>query len=76
MKNNLKKLLFYFFVLSINLNFNALTSEINFEAKNIDTVEGDFIKASDNVFIYDNEGNKIYSDKLIIDNSGDEVCSV
>ncbi len=68
MKNNLNKLLLLFLVLLINFNMKLLANEINFEAKNIETVEENFISASDAVYIYDNLGNKIFSDKLLIDN--------
>ena len=68
MKNNLKKLLFLFLLLSVNFDLNTLANEINFEARNIETVDENLIKASDEVYIYDNDGNEIYSDELIIDN--------
>ena len=70
MKNNFKKFLFLFlfFLFSINLNLDSMANEINFEAKNIETVDKNLIKASDEVYIYDNDGNKIYSDELLIDN--------
>ena len=62
MKNNLKKLLFLFLLLSVNFDLNTLANEINFEARNIETVDENLIKASDEVYIYDNDGNEIYSD--------------
>ena len=68
MRNNLKKFLFLFFVLSVSFNFTVKANEINFEAKNIETVDENLISASEDVFIYDNNGNKIYSDKLFINN--------
>ncbi len=68
MRNNFKKFLFLFFVLSVSFNFTAKANEINFEAKNIETVDENLISASEDVFIYDNNGNKIYSDKLFINN--------
>ena len=70
MKNNFKKFLFLFlfFLFSINLNLDSMANEINFEAKNIETADKNLIKASDEVYIYDNDGNKIYSDELLIDN--------
>ena len=68
MRNNFKKFLFLFFVLSVSFNFTVKANEINFEAKNIETVDENLISASEDVFIYDNNGNKIYSDKLFINN--------
>ena len=53
---------------SINFNTKLLANEINFEAKNIETIEENIISASDEVYIFDNLGNKIFSDKLLIDN--------
>ena len=68
MKNNFYKFSLLFLVLLINFNTKLLANEINFEAKNIETIEENFISASDEVYIYDNLGNKIFSDKLLIDN--------
>ena len=58
----------YFDRLKINFNTKLLANEFNFEAKNIETIEENIISASDEVYIYDNLGNKIFSDKLLIDN--------
>ncbi len=68
MKNNFKKFLFLFLIFLINPNLKVVADEINFEAQNIETVNENLIKASDNVYVYDNKGNKIYSNKLFIDN--------
>ena len=66
MKNRLKT----FFVLLILFSFNFVTpifsNEIEFEAENIETIDENLIKASDNIVISDSQGNKIYGDKLII----------
>ena len=66
MKNRLKT----FFVLLILFSFNFVTpifsNEIEFEAENIETIDDNLIKASDNIIISDSQGNKIYGDKLII----------
>ena len=67
MKNNFKKLFFLFFILVIFNNTKILANEINFEAQNIETIDKDIINATDNVYIYDSKGNKIYSDNLTID---------
>ncbi len=67
MKNNFKKLLFLFLILLLNLNSKVLANEINFEAQNIKTINENLIEASDKVYIFDDKGNKIYSDKLTID---------
>ena len=71
MKNNLYKFSLLFLVLLINFNTKLLANEINFEAKNIETIEKNIISASDEVYIYDNLGNEIFSDKLLIDNKQD-----
>ena len=68
MKNNFYKFSLLFLVLLINFDIKLLANEINFEAKNIETIEENIISASDEVYIYDNLGNKILSDKLLIDN--------
>ena len=68
MKNNFYKFSLLFLVVLINFNIKLLANEINFEAKNIETIEENIISASDEVYIYDNLGNKIFSDKLLIDN--------
>ncbi len=67
MKNNFKKLLFLFLILLLNSNSKVLANEINFEAQNIKTINENLIEASDKVYIFDDKGNKIYSDKLTID---------
>tara|TARA_B100001063_G_C16771326_1_gene561812 strand:- start:1780 stop:4167 length:2388 start_codon:yes stop_codon:yes gene_type:complete len=67
MKNKLINYLILFF--SIFCFTTALFSnEINFEAENIETDDKNLIKASNNVIITDKNGNKIYSNKLLIDN--------
>ena len=68
MRNNFINFLFLFLVLLINFNLKVSANEINFEAKNIETIDENLISASENVLIYDSNGNKIYSDKLLIDN--------
>ena len=66
MKNRLK----IFFILQILFFFNfvtpALSNEIEFEAENIESIDENLIKASNNIIISDNQGNKMYGDKLII----------
>ena len=42
MKNNFYKLSLLFLVLLINFNTKLLANEINFEAKNIETIEEKF----------------------------------
>ena len=68
MKNNFYKISLLFLIILINLSTKLLANEINFEAKNIETIEDNFISASDEVYIYDNLGNEIFSNKLLIDN--------
>ena len=68
MKNNFYKFSLLFLFLLINFDTKLLANEIFFEAKNIETIEENIISASDEVYIYDNLGNKIFSDKLLIDN--------
>ena len=67
MKNKLKTLLFICFI-SLVLTNNAKLNELNFEAKNIDTKNNELITASNDVVITDQLGNKIFADKLEIDN--------
>ena len=66
MKNRLK----IFFILQILFFFNfvtpALSNEIEFEAENIESIDENLIKASNNIIISDNQGNKMYGDKLTI----------
>ena len=68
MKNNFYKFSLLFLVVLINFDTKLLANEINFEAKNIETIEENIISASDDVYIFDNLGNKIFSDKVLIDN--------
>ena len=68
MKNNFYKISLLFLFLLINFNTKLLANEINFEAKNIETIEENFISAYGEVYIYDNLGNEIFSNKLLIDN--------
>ena len=67
MKDRLKT----FFILLIFFSFNFVepifSNEIEFEAENIETINENLIKASDNIIISDSQGNKIYGDKLIIE---------
>ncbi len=67
MKDRLKT----FFILLIFFSFNFVepifSNEIEFEAKNIESINENLIKASDNIIISDSQGNKIYGDKLIIE---------
>ena len=67
MKNNFKLYLIYFFVI-FNFCSNLLSNEIKFEAENIETIDKNFITATQNIVISDNIGNKIYGDKLTIEN--------
>ena len=68
MKNNFYKFSLLFLVVLINFDTKLLANEISFEAKNIETIEENIISASDDVYIFDNLGNKIFSDKVLIDN--------
>ena len=68
MKNNLK---FYFsiFLILLFLTINvAKSNELNFEAKNISSINDEIITATEDVIIKDEFGNEIFADKLIIDN--------
>ena len=67
MKNKLKIIFYICFVSLVSIN-NAKLSELNFEAKNIDTKNNELIFASDEVIITDKLGNKIFADNLEIDN--------
>tara|TARA_Y100001970_G_scaffold23232_1_gene27224 strand:+ start:10116 stop:12515 length:2400 start_codon:yes stop_codon:yes gene_type:complete len=67
MKNKLKTFLFICFI-SLVMTNNAKLNELNFEAKNIDTKNNELITASNDVVITDQLGNKIFADKLEIDN--------
>ena len=68
MKNKIVNFLVYLIVL-INFNTNVLSNEIEFEAKNIETIDKNLIIATDNVVVTDAAGNKIYGDKLTINNN-------
>ena len=46
MKNNFYKISLLFLFLLINFNTKLLANEINFEAKNIETIEENLISAS------------------------------
>ena len=59
---------FIWIFLFLLLTFNVSSNEINFEAENIETSGENFISASKNIVITDEYGNKIYGDKLSIDN--------
>ena len=63
MKNKLKIIFYICFVSLVSIN-NAKLSELNFEAKNIDTKNNELIFASDEVIITDKLGNKIFADNL------------
>ena len=59
-----------FLVLGLVLFFNYITpllsEEVNFEATKIETVNENLITASGDVYIYDNKGNEIFSDKIFL----------
>ena len=68
MKNKFKFYLYLYLVLffsNINVSYS---NELNFEAKNISSINDDIITASDEVVITDQLGNEIFADQLIIDN--------
>ena len=67
MKNKLRIVFYICFILLVSIN-NAKLNELNFEAKNIDTKNNELIIASNEVIITDKLGNKIFADKLEIDN--------
>ena len=67
MKNKFKTFL-YICLVSLGLINNAQLSELNFEAKSIDSKNDELITASNEVIITDHIGNKIFADKLEIDN--------
>jgi len=67
MKNKIKIFLHIFFISLLIMN-EAHVNELNFEAKNIDSKDSKFITATDEVIITDHLGNKIFADKLEIDN--------
>ena len=66
MKNRFKN--FFIFLFSIFFYFSSpiLSNEINFEAENIETIDKNLIIATNNVVISDSNGNKIYGNKLTI----------
>ena len=66
MKNRFKT--FFIFLFSIFFYFSSpiLSNEINFEAENIETIDKNLIIATNNVVISDSNGNKIYGNKLTI----------
>ena len=66
MKNRFK--IFIVFLFSFLLCFSSISfsNEINFEAENIETVDKNLIKATNNIIISDSQGNKIYGEKLTI----------
>ena len=68
MKNKKNSLVFVWIIVFSFLSFNVFSNEISFEAENIETSGEDFISASKNIVITDKFGNKIYGDKLLIDN--------
>ncbi len=67
----MKNSLIIFFVLTKFIFFfytPVFSNEIKFEATNIETIDKNLIVAEDNIIISDNYGNKIYADKLKIEN--------
>ena len=65
MKNKLRILLI-FVILLCHPGSYLFSDEIKFEAENIETVDKNLIIANKNIIVSDNDGNKIYGDKLII----------
>ena len=59
---------FFIFLVSIFFYFSlpVLSNEIKFEAENIETIDKNLITATNNIIISDSYGNKIYGNKLII----------
>ena len=66
MRNNIQ--IFFIFFLSIFFYFSlpVLSNEIKFEAENIETIDKNLVIATNGIIISDNQGNKIYGNKLII----------
>ena len=65
MKNKLK-IFFIFLILLCHPSSYLFSNEIKFEAENIETIDKNFVIANKNIIVSDNDGNKIYGDKLII----------
>ncbi len=63
---------FQFFFIRISIIFfllisNSYTETFEFEAENIETINNDFIKASNKIIVKNNLGITIYGEKLILD---------
>jgi LPS-assembly protein len=66
MKNKFKFFLYFCVVFLITFT-KAQSNDLEFEAKNINTISDDIVIATDDVIITDSLGNKIFADQLEID---------
>ncbi len=66
MKNNLIKIFLNFLATCILFTSFVFSQEITFEAKNVENIDDNFIKASDDIVISDNLGVLIYGENLLI----------
>ena len=66
MKSRFK--IFFIFLLSsfFFINLPVFSNEIEFKAENIETIDKNLITATNNIVISDDQGNKIYGNKLTI----------
>ncbi len=67
MKNKIFKIILLLFISNYISSSLVLSSEIKFEAENIETNNEDFITATNNIIIKDDNGIEIYGDILLID---------
>ena len=68
MKNKFKNFLYLLLFLLFFMFKNVNSNEIKFEASNIKTLNNELVTATGNVVITDQFKNKIFAEKLIIDN--------
>mgnify|MGYP001344472603 FL=1 len=66
MKNRFKTFFIFLFSIFFYLCSPVISNEIKFEAENIETIDKNLITATNNIVISDSYGNKIYGNKLII----------
>ena len=66
MKNRFKTFFIFFVLVFFYLSLPIHSNEIKFEAENIETTDKNLITATNNIVISDSHGNKIYGNKLII----------
>ena len=67
MRDKLLKLTLKIFVYLFAFVSVTLAESFEFEAGNIETINDEFIKASNNIIIKDNTGVIIYGDNLFLD---------